>query len=543
MHTQTLFRPALLASVLMLASSQASLAQHDAHAGDSPVHGEVDFATSCNSDAQAHFDTGLALLHHMMYDQAETAFMAASEADPACAMADWGVAMSVIHPLWGERPSDSALRKGETALERARAANPPTERERAYLGATEPFFRDWEETSYPNQLAAFDTGYRALHEAYPDDVDAAAFFALGHIATAPKADRTLAHQRAAGALLEDLHARAPQHPGLFHYTIHAYDNPALADRAVAVARAYDAVAPDVPHALHMPSHIFVRQGLWPDAIAWNERSAEAALRQPVGDATSTHYAHALDYLAYGHLQRGEDEAAREATELILAVDDFQPTFITAYALAATPARYPLERERWTEAAALPTRRGTLAWDRYPAAETITHFARGLGAARTGDGDAARASIRALDSLHARMTDAGEAYWTVLADAQRKAVAAWLAYGEGNREQALTLMREAADAEDSMDKHPVTPGAVLPARELLADMLLLMDRPEEALAAYRASLEISPNRSRSLVGAARAAERAGDARTARSYYEQVVAVAAPDAGWSAVAEARRAVAQK
>lgn len=539
MAPHTLLGPALLALALV----PAALAQHDGHGGDAAAHGEVDFDTSCNSAAQAHFDAGLALLHHMMYEQAEAAFTAAGAADPACAMADWGVAMTVVHPLWGERPSDEAHRKGAEALERARAADPPTEREWAYLDAAASFFRDWEGTPYPDQLAAFEAGHRALHEAYPDDVDAAAFFALGHLATAPKADRTLAHQRAAGTLLEGLLAGAPAHPGLFHYTIHAYDNPALADRAVAVARAYDRIAPDVPHALHMPSHIFVRQGLWPDAIAWNERSAEAALRQPVGDATSMHYAHALDYLAYGHLQRGEDESARGAVERMGAVRDFQPTFVSAYALAATPARYALERDRWAEAAALPVRPGALQWDRYPGAEAITHFARGLGAARSGDPEGARASIRDLDRLHARMLDGGETYWTVLADAQRKGVAAWVAVGEGDHDEALALMREAADLEDSVDKHPVTPGAVLPARELLGDMLLVAGRSEEALAAYRVSLETSPNRARSLYGAARAAAGAGDARTSRGYYEQLVAVAAHEAGRPPFVEARRVIGQE
>lgn len=527
----------ILGSFLLFAP--AAFAQQDAHA----QHGRVDFETSCEPAAQERFGTGLALLHHMMYEQAEAEFVAAAEADDTCAMAHWGVAMSVIHPLWGERPSDEAFEKGQAALERARALE-PTEREAAYLTATGAFFEDWANTSYANQLAAFESGFRALHETHPDDVDAAAFYALGHLATAPKEDQEFTHQKTAGTLLEDLHANNPEHPGLFHYTIHAYDNPALADRALAVARGYDDLAPHVPHALHMPSHIFVRLGHWPDAIDWNRRSAAAALRHPVGGMTSMHYAHALDYLAYGYLQQGQDEKAKDVHEDLMDVTDFQPTFATAYAIAAVQARPPLERGQWDEAAALPVRtHGDFPWDRFPGAEAITHFARGLGAARAGDADAARASIAELNALHDRMTEAGETYWATLADAQRTAIAAWIAHEAGAETTALERMRKAADLEDSVDKHPVTPGAVLPARELLGDMLLAMDRPEEALEAYDAALRISPNRLNSLHGAARAAERSGDDDRARGYYARLTEqTAEAEAELPALSEARAFLAQ-
>lgn len=505
----------LLGSLLVLAP--AALAQHDAHGGQ---HGVVDFETSCKPVAHERINAGLALLHHMMYEQAEAEFEAAAGADASCAMAHWGIAMSVIHPLWGERPSDEALAKGQSALERARTLD-ATEREAAYLTAAEAFFEDWANTPYAQQLAAFESGFRALHEAYPMDVDAAAFYALSHLATAPKADQSFAHQKTAGTLLEDLHEQHPEHPGLFHYTIHAYDNPALADRALAVARDYDDLAPNVPHALHMPSHIFVRLGHWSDAIDWNTRSAQAALRQPVNGMTSMHYAHALDYLAYAYLQRGQDEKAKDVHADLMEVSNFQPTFATAYAIAAVQARPALERARWAEAAALPVRtHGAFPWDRFPGAETITHFARGLGAARSGNAVAARTAIAELDALHEQMTASGDPYWATLADAQRKAVEAWLAHESGEETQALTLMHEAADLEDSVDKHPVTPGAVLPARELLGDMLLAMDRPEEALEAYDAALRISPNRLNSLYGAARAAERLGDDHRARALYARI-----------------------
>lgn len=529
----------LLCGVFVLAPFQESPGQHQEH-----QHGRVDFATSCQPAAQQRFETGLALLHHMMYEQAEAEFAGAAEADPGCAMAHWGVAMSIIHPLWGERPTDAALQKGQEAVARAKALGPPTEREAAYVAAVEAFYRDWENTPYPAQLAAFEEGFKKVHEAFPDEVDAAAFYALGHLATAPKADRTFAHQQTAGRLLEGLHAKTPEHPGLFHYTIHAYDNPALADRALAVARGYDRIAPDVPHALHMPSHIFVRLGHWSDAADWNGRSAAAALRQPVGTATSMHYAHALDYMIYAHLQQGLDERARDVLAQMQAVDNFQPSLATAYAIAAVQARYPLEREQWADAAAIPVpSHAAFPWEKYPGAESIVFFARGIGAARSGDAPGARDAIQSLDTLHGRMVESGETYWAVLADAQRKAVAAWLALAEGDSAQALGLMREAADLEDSVDKHPVTPGPVLPARELLGDLLLLSDRPAEALAAYEAALATSPNRFRSLYGAAHAAERTGDEEKAQDYYGRLVDVASSAEGERpALARARRYLAQ-
>jgi len=490
-------------------------------------HGTVDFHTSCSAEAQGHFDTGLALLHHMMYEQAETSFAAAGASDPECAIAHWGIAMTVIHPLWGERPSDANLAKGSAALARARSIPEATPRETAYVAATEPFFANAADTPYPAQLVAFEAGFRGLHEAYPDDIDAAAFFALSHLAIASRSDQTLANQRAAGALLEELHHRAPDHPGLYHYTIHAYDNPVLADRAEAVAAGYDRLAPNVPHALHMPSHIFVRQGAWPETIRWNERSAAAALEQPVGGATSMHFAHALDYLVYAHLQRGDDDAARGVVERLMEVADLAPALAAAYALAATPARYALEREAWEEAAALQPRAGApQPWERFGGAESISWFARGLGAARAGDDAGAGAAIAELDRIHSALS--AEPYWATLTDAHRKSVAAWRAFSADDRERALALMTEAADLEDSVDKHPVTPGAVLPARELLGDMLMELDRPADARAGYEAALTVSPNRLRSLRGAALAAAEAGDPTGARRYAEQLFAILADGA---------------
>lgn len=530
----------LISTLFSLTFSQAAWGQHHEH-----QHGKVNFEISCNPTAGQRFATGLALLHHMMYEQAETEFKAAAQADPNCPMAQWGIAMSIIHPLWGVRPTDAELQRGQTALAAARNLAPATKAEEAYITATEAFYRNWETTAYADQLQSLETAFKELHLAYPDDVDAAAFYALGHLATAPKTDKTFAHQRSAGVLLEKLHQKEPDHPGLFHYIIHAYDNPVLAEQALPVARGYDKIAPDVPHALHMPSHIFVRLGFWPDAINWNMRSAAAALRQPAGDATSMHYAHALDYMMYGYLQQGQDKKALEVLQKSSAVSNFQPTFVTAYGIAAMQARYPLERGQWKEAATLPLRtHGSFPWEKFPGAESITYFARGIGAARTGDQSSAHEAIEALNKLHDQMVQAGESYWAVHADAQRKSIEAWLALSAGDNEKAIRLMREAADGEDSVDKHPVTPGAVLPARELLGDMLLQLKRPEEAMMAYEASLKVSPNRLNSLYGAARVAELAGDRQKAAAFYAKVVDLAAgADTERTSLKQAKKFVAKR
>jgi tetratricopeptide (TPR) repeat protein len=306
--------------------------------------------------------------------------------------------------------------------------------------------------------------------------------------------------------LEALHSRHPKHPAGFHYLIHAYDNPVLAPRAENVARGYSDIAPNVPHALHMPAHIFVRLGLWQDVIDWNTRSAQAALEQPVNGAVSKHYVHAIDYLVYGYLQQSQDQLAHEALAEMLSQGRFQPGFVTAYGLAAAQARYALERERWDDAAALQSRvPATFDWDKYPAVVAISEFSRGIGAARSGKLDVASDAIEQLDALHQQLVDSGDRYWSVLVDSQRHSVRAWLAYAQGEQQQAVDQMRVAADLEDSIDKHPVTPGSVLPARELLGDMLLSMGQHAEALAAYDSALAISPNRLRSQHGVRQATD--------------------------------------
>ena len=299
--------------------------------------GVVEFEISCSDSVSDDFNRGVALLHHMMYKQAEQVFTEISEKDPECAMAYWGLAMTQVHPLWAP-PSKEELSKGLTAVNTAKSKNPPTQREQAYITAIQGFYDGFETKDHPTRIAIWSEGQKKVMESNPDDEDAIAFYALSNLATAPKADKTFSHQKKSGAMLEELYIKAPEHPGVFHYTIHAYDNPVLAQRAVPIANDYDKLAPDVPHALHMPSHIFVRLGMWPEVIDWNNRSADAAKRQSPPDTVSLHYAHAADYLIYSYLQRGQDKKATQVLAELNEIANYQDSFASAYGVAGAQAR-------------------------------------------------------------------------------------------------------------------------------------------------------------------------------------------------------------
>ena len=503
------YRILLTLTLGILLSVDLALAQHD----DQQL-GEVDFSISCNQEAQEQFETGLAQLHHMMYERARPHFEDAAEADADCAMAHWGIAMTSFQPLWYPT-SDEGLERGKAAVEAARRIGAPTEREEGYIAAVEAFFTDPEPpapdrpSDHEARVEAWMEAQRELYEAHPDDVDAAAFYALSEVAYAmtqfsPGEEHDYARQRQAGALLERYREDHPEHPGLFHYAIHAYDSPALAHRAEEVARGYRELAPTTPHALHMPSHIFVRLGQWEETTDWNERSAEAALRHRVNGQTSLHYPHALDYLMYAYLQLGDEEKARETLERVRAIEAVQPTFASAYGIAALQARYYLEQQKWEEAADLePRNPEALSWEEYPAAEAIFYYARGLGAARSGDLNQAEAERDRIGEAVSALRNEGNDYWATMTEPFGKAVEAWILYEQGEAEQALALMSEAADLEESMDKHPITPGEILPVRELYGEMLLREGRADEALRAFEASLERTPKRRNALAGVERA----------------------------------------
>jgi tetratricopeptide (TPR) repeat protein len=499
----------------------AAAAEHGSHGEEL---GAVEVHASCEAAAMPHLQEGLALLHHMTYERADQAFAGAADADPACALAYWGRAMTSIHPLWTDPPTAGTFRRGEQFVQKAKSLQPSTPEERAYIAAVEGYYRAGRSATEAANLAAFADGWAQAHEQHPDDLEAASFHALGLLATADPQDKTFARQTRAAEIAADIRARVPQHPGAHHYIIHALDYPPLADQALEVARRYGDIAPEVPHALHMPTHIFTRLGLWRDSIAWNERSAAAALKQPVDGAISLHYLHALDYLAYAHLQLRQDEKATEVLRALEALDQpMQVELAVPYTLAAVPARLALERKEWARAAALAPRvPESYPWDRFPAMEAITWFARALGAARTGDVAAAEAAIGKLASLREAAAESST-YWGTQVDIRRTAASAWLAYAKDADAQALELMRKAAELEASTEKHPVTPGEVLPATELLGDMLMELGRHADARAAYEASLARSPNRYNSLSGAARAAEREGNAVAAERYARELVAL--------------------
>jgi tetratricopeptide (TPR) repeat protein len=529
------------ASAALLAVLLASITCGDHPASsDSNVNafgdklGTIHFEVPGKPEAQQHVVRGVKLLHHMMYYEADREFAAAIAADPDCTLAYWGRAMAIVHPLWPDAPSETELSQGWEWVMAGLAREPKTHREHAYLGTMETYFRDAKDRSLLERLQAVDEAWERVVQAYPEDLDAAAFSALFHLAPArflPK-DKSHRIQLTAGEILQQVLAKIPDHPGAQHYKIHAYDFPMLADRAVEVCDSYSSIAPDVPHALHMPTHIFTRRGQWDRSIEFNRRSAEAALKlsEKTG-AMNSHYPHALDYMAYAYLQRGQYSQADAIRRQVLAM---KATFETgsrgtmAFAFAAIPARCALERQDWTAAMALEPRvPESFPWvDQFAHCEAIVHFARTLGAIRSGELDTARRWLVEQAELNRRIAAANPvSYWASQAETQSLTTRAWLRLKEGDPEEALTLMRRAAEIEATTDKEAVTPGEVRPAGELLGDMLQGLGRHREALAAYEAMLRSSPNRLNSLFGAGRAAELANETAIAARYYAQLVALAA------------------
>jgi tetratricopeptide (TPR) repeat protein len=492
--------------------------------------GRVDFPTSCTSEAQGYLSRGVMLLHHMTYAFAKEEFAAARKADPTCVIAIWGTAMSRIHPLWPDVPSASELNGGWQMITAAKARTIQDPREAAYLATVEAYYRDGTSRDERSRLATFRNAWQSLAKKFPDDQEAAAFFALAHLATADPNDKTYRIQKEAGVMAEAVLAKAPNHPGAHHYIIHAYDLPELAPRALSVARSYGNVAPNVPHALHMASHIFTRLGLWQESIAWNLRSAKAAEDMKVEGALSLHYLHALDYLTYAYLQIADDDKVvqlmRDMKELKGPVQEHAAS---AYTLAAVPARYALERHAWKQAASLePRTPRSYNWDSAPEFEAISHFARALGAAHTKDFNTAQESINEIQSLQKQVTPRS-AYWGKQLEIQKTAAQAWLAFRRGNSARGLSLMQRSATMEASTEKNAVTPGEVLPANELLGDMLVEMGRYQEAASAYQVSLKRSPSRFNSLFGAGMAAEKSGDKEQARTYYTMLAKMCQDSAG--------------
>jgi hypothetical protein len=479
--------------------------------------GKVHFPVSCSGAAQEQFDRAVALLHSFWLDEAGKAFAAIAQADSNCAMAHWGTAMTLFGNPFTWPLSGKALPDGWAAVEKAKAAQAKTQRERDYIGAVEAFYKDWDKVDHRTRALAYVKAMEELAQRYPEDTEASVFYALALDVTALPTDKTYANQLKAARILEKVLAEQPDHPGVAHYLIHSYDFPPIAAQGLTAARRYASIAPSAPHALHMPSHIFTRQGLWEESIETNRRSA----------ATSkSHFdsLHAMDYLEYAYLQGARDRDARRVLDEVAAIKKVdREHFVTAYALAAIPARYALERGRWADAAALlpyPNEKD-FPWGSFPQGMAISVYARALGAARSGNAPAVREEIERLRRLREAMIEAKIVYWAQQADIQIKVASAWAAFAEGNKQEALKLMREGADMEDASEKHPVTPGHVLPARELLGEMLLELNQPALALKEFEASHQVEPNRFRGLYGAALAAAQSGDMAKAKTYYEKLV----------------------
>ncbi len=520
----TLTAAIFLTGAVALAAPQRLQAQeHHAHARDDV--GTVDFRVSCSEAVRSDFDRAVAMLHHMMYIESRAIFQQIAERDPQCGMAHWGIAMTRFHPLW-YRPSTDDLRAGWAALEKAREIGIQSEREAALVAGTEAFFRNPEADEWFPRLARWTEAMRHANEQHSEDNNIAAFYALSEIAAgqAPGEDRMERNTRAAQVLLA-VHERQSDHPGALHYTIHANDITGRAGQSLDIVHSYDEVAPSVPHALHMPTHIFVRLGEWPEVIEWNRKSADAALRFPAGDLVSVHYIHALDYMLYAHLQRGEDRDAKAVLDEALGRSKYEDSFVSAFHIAMMPARYAVERREWDEASAIEPRSvAYFSWDRFPWPEALSWFAKGLGAAHSGDLASARDAETRMSALAERARAAGTPDLATYIEVDRLILAGVIANADKNADSAVTLMRAAADLETTVQKHPVTPGSLLPPQEALGDLLMSQSRPAEALAAYEEGLGVWPARYRSLLGAARAAHASGEDARARQYYTKLLDVA-------------------
>jgi len=509
-------------ALLSMALPAAADEDHTAHAhsaGDPTKLGKVSFQVSCTPAAQKQFNLAVAMLHSFWYEESEKAFAQVLETDPNCAMAAWGIAMSLYHPLW-EPPRDAP--RVLSLLEKARTIDAKTQREMDYLAAIELVYKDADKTPLSQRATAWEKAMEKIYQTYPRDREAAIFYGLALQATAPPTDKTYANQLRSGKILEKVLPQVPKHPGVAHYIIHAYDYPELAPRALVAARGYAKIAPAAPHAQHMPSHIFTRLGLWQESIGSNlqviKTAKEYSERIKMGAAYDEQL-HGMDYLAYAYLQLGQDDKAKEVLDELAGITKvFPDNFKTAYAFAAVPARYVLERRQWGEAAALTVRPSKFPWT-----DAITHFARAYALARANQLVQAMQSLEALTAIQKELTTKNK-FWADHVEVQRRAAAAWIAHSEGHAKEAVELARVAADLEDSTEKHPVTPGAVVPARELLGELLLETNEPALALAAFETALKRAPNRMGALYGAARAAEAAKELKKAQGYYKRILAQA-------------------
>ena len=536
------YRPAVL--VVTLASSLLAVRDVKSATGPEPgdlrAAGKVEFPISCASSVQSEFSRGVALLHSFFYEEARRVFTSVAERDPKCAMAQWGIAMTWWHPIWTP-PTPNEMSAGKAAIEKAMAMKGVTDRERGFITALNVYYNTPDSSAAApvgqschgpvgprDRVVAYEKAMRELRDKYPGDFEVQTFYAFAVLATgyATPNDTSLSKQLEAASILEKLWKQNANHPGVVHYLIHSYDYPQFAKRGLTAAQTYDSIAPWVPHALHMPSHIFTRLGMWDESIAANRASAEAsrayaAMRHR--DATEAEELHALDYMAYSYLQEAQDTEAKKIVDVAAKVRKTNPEleFIAAYALAAIPTRYAFERNDWAAAATLPIP-DLPHWSAFPFLEALIEYGHALGYAHTGDLDGARKAISRMQQLHDATKDPKFDYFKRHLDLQMQAASAWVTAAEGNKSEAIEMLRRAADAEDVLGKHPVSPGAFVPIREQLGNLLLQIGQPKQAQAEFEAALKIYPGRFKGLYGAAQAAELTGDNEKASRYYTKLAA---------------------
>jgi tetratricopeptide (TPR) repeat protein len=500
------------AAAMTFAAPAPVLAQGDTQLGN------VHFETTCNDVAQRRFDRAMRFQHSFWYRAAREVYQEAAAADPTCAIAHWGIALTYLDNPHSAIPGPN-IALGQAAIEKAKSLSAKSERERDYIAALAVMYADADKLTHTQRIRSYLGAMEKLATKYPNDDEAQIYYAITLNTSASPGDKTYAQQLKGAEILTPIWKRQPQHPGVAHYLIHLYDYPAIADKGLAAAELYAKIAPGAPHAQHMPSHIFTRVGYWKESIDSNAASVKAAKAdKEFGDQL-----HGQDYLVYAHLQRGEDQQARAVIDDMIATTGANPNVrAAAFAIAASPARYTIERQDWTAAADLQVRPSPYAF--VPA---ITHFARALGAVRSGKAEAAKTDIAKLAESRDKLRTDKDAYWAEQVDIQWQVASAWALNAEGKHDEALKMMSAAADLEDKTEKSPVTPGPLAPARELYGEMLLERGMAKEALAAFEASKAKEPNRFHGYAGSAMAAEKSGDAVKAKDNYRKLIALAEGD----------------
>lgn len=483
--------------------------------------GTVSFSQACSDAVRKDFNLAISLLHSFEYLDAEKVFARIIETDPDCLMAYWGAAMANFHPLWGP-PAPADLAKGAKIIALGRSIRKnASRRESDYLEAVAAIYENWQKADYRTRVLRYEAASKSIFQKYREDEEAAIFYALALNAAADPNDKTFVRQREAGKILNNLYENRPRHPGIVHYLIHTYDYPELAALGLPAARRYASIAPASAHAQHMPSHIFTRLGLWDESIETNLNSVSSARCFAEQSGSEGHWdeeLHGLDYLMYAYLQKGSDDQALEIRDYVASIEEVFPVnFKDAYCFAAVPARYALERRDWKAASMLQALPSTFPWENFPWEVANIHFARALAAVHLNDVNTAKKALKQLEALHKKLIEQKEAYKANLVSIQIKGSQAWIAHAEGNIAEALMLMEEAADMEDATAKHPVTPGEIIPARELLGDLLLEMNMNKKALAAYEMDLSRHPNRFNGLLGAMMAAQRSNEKEKAERFH--------------------------